>query len=372
MPANKKHHYVPRVYLKNFSINDKTINLYNLSRDIVIREGKLKSQCYRDYLYGVEDGMEKALGLIEGQAAKLFRDIRRELKPPQPGSVAFGSFLTFVFFQRNRTLYAARALNEMFVGMAQKIISYRPDIPKDIFEKVSIEVIEPAVHALVAANQSLHFAMDLSCKLLLAKKGSEFITSDNPVVFYNQALEACQTHNGLGIASKGLQIFFPISPEISILFYDASIYKVGGRREQSVQVTEQHDMDQINILTLANAEENIYFLTSDRINLGKIKTGGKFRITNTCELHTFPGKRTEHENSDLLIHQGIRPKTGLRLSFLKELKTSEVLRNLCNSGHIRHPGLLRDPILVTWDNRWQKSVEAGNKQNFFEYIASQQ
>ncbi|WP_447096802.1 DUF4238 domain-containing protein [Pseudomonas sp. CF10PS3] len=191
------------------------------------------------------------------------------------------------------------------------------------------------------------------------------------MVFYNQALEACQSYQGIGTASKGLQIFFPISPKISIIFYDASVYKVGGRRDQTVQITEQNDMDQINILMLANTEENIYFLNSDRINLKEIKRGIKFRITNTGKLHTLPGNRTEHEHSDMLIHEGIRPKTGLRLSFLKKLSASDELRFLCNSGHLRHPGLLRDPVLVTWDRQWQESVEAGNKQNFFEYMASQ-
>lgn len=346
MPANKKHHYVPRVYLKNFSYNDKTINLFNLSRQIVIRDGKLKSQCYRDYLYGVEDRLEKALGLIEGQAAILFRNIRRELKPPQFETADYGSFLMFVIFQRNRTLYAARAVNEMFVAIAQKFISYHPEFPEDIFDKISITVNDPAVHALIAAEKCLHFAMDLSCKLILAKKGSEFITSDNPVVFYNQALEACGTHQGIGTACKGLQIFFPVSPGITILFFDSNIYKVGGRREQSIQVTEQRDMDQINSLTLANAEDNIYFLSSDRINLKQIKQALKFRIENTGELHTSPGKRTEHECSDILIHQGIRPKTGLKLSFLKELTAAHEIRQLINAGYLRHPGLLRDPALV--------------------------
>ncbi|WLH78046.1 DUF4238 domain-containing protein [Pseudomonas sp. FP2335] len=371
MPANKKHHYVPRVYLKNFSSNDKTINLFNLSREIVISGGKLKSQCYRDYLYGIEDGLEKALGLIEGLAAKLFREIRKDLKPPSPESADYGDLLTYVIFQRNRTLYAARAINEMLVAMAQKLISYRPEIPKDIFEKVSIEVNDPAIHALKAANHSIHFALDLSCKLLLSKKGAEFITSDNPVVFYNQALESCQIHQGLGTASKGLQIFFPVSPEIAIIFYDNSTYKVGGKHGLTIQITEQRDMDQINTLILANAEENIYFLNSDQINLKEIRRGKKFRKENTGELHTFPGKRTENESSDILVHQGIRPKTGLSLSFVKELAGADELRLICENGNIRHPDLLRDPVLVTWDRQWQESVHAGNQQTFFEYMASQ-
>jgi hypothetical protein len=371
MPNNKKHHYVPRMYLKNFSSNGKTINLFNFNQEIMIFGGALKSQCYKDYLYGVEDSLEKALAMIEGEAAKLLREMRKTLKPPIPGSVEHGTFLTFVIFQRNRTLYAARAVNEMLVSMAQKIILYNPTIPKDIFEKISIEVNDPAIHALRAANSSLHFAMDLSPKLLLAKKGTEFITSDNPVIFYNQALEQCDNHHGLGTASKGLQVFFPISPEIAILFYDSSIYKVGGKRDLAIQITEQRDMAQINTLILANAEENIYFLTSDRINFREIKHGSKFRVEHTSKLNILPEKRNEHEQSDLLIHQGIRPKTGLRLSFIKELAPAEQLRSLCYKGYIRHSGMLRDPELVMWDKRWQESVEAGNKQNFFEFIASQ-
>ena len=75
MPTNKKHHYVPRFHLKNFSSDGKLINLYNIASDKVIIGGNLKNQCYKDYFYGKEKRTEKALGVLEGAAAVVLKKI---------------------------------------------------------------------------------------------------------------------------------------------------------------------------------------------------------------------------------------------------------------------------------------------------------
>lgn len=371
MPDNKKHHFVPRVYLKNFSVNGRVINLYNLANDRVVFNAALKSQCYRDYFYGQDQVLEKALGMMEGFSAKLFRKIIECNAPPEPGSEEYAQLVTFVIFQRNRTSQAARAIDEMVASVAKEVISYHPKFDSDFIDLVDIGVKDPAIEALKAASHTLPFALDLACKLLVAKPGSEFVTTDNPVVFYNQALEGVSAHHGLGTASKGLQVFFPVSPSCMIFLYDHSLYKVGGRRERTILVSEQEDIDQLNILLLANAEENIYFLDSDRINLRLIKRGIKFRLENTSELHVVSERKKDGVRSNLIINQGIRPKVGLNLSFIKEFASAEHLRQLAVSGVIRHPGLIRDPDLVQWVELWQQSVEAGSKQNFYQFMASQ-
>ena len=75
MPSNKKHHYVPRFYLKNFSCDSRSISLFNIKAQKIVAEASLKSQCYRDYFYGKEPTIEKALGDMEVIAAQITRFI---------------------------------------------------------------------------------------------------------------------------------------------------------------------------------------------------------------------------------------------------------------------------------------------------------
>lgn len=372
MADNKEQHFVPFSYLKNFSENKKSIHLYNLSKNSIIFNAKLKTQCRREYFYGKEDlSIEKALCLIEGAAAKVFRDIGNPLRSPTPNSIEFGHAITFAIFQHNRTMYAARALNEMVSNMAKKTLSYDSRFSEDFLDCVEIGLHKPAVMAIISASRSLHFGMDLSCKLLIAKEGSEFITSDNPAVFYNQALESCN-HQGLGLASKGLQILLPVSPSRLLLFYDSDIYKVGPRNEKPVFISEQSDMDQINTLILANADINIYFLTSDKVNLKSIIRGKRHRIGQTSTLQTHSMLRNSDTYSDLLVSQKVRPRSGFSLSFIKELTPAKALRFIAESSVINRQDLCRDPELILWDQRYEKSLAEGNTQNFFEFMAAQQ
>ena len=56
MPANKSHHYVPKLYLRNFTRpeNSKSITLYNIEKKRLISNAPIKGQCCRDYFYGNE------------------------------------------------------------------------------------------------------------------------------------------------------------------------------------------------------------------------------------------------------------------------------------------------------------------------------
>jgi hypothetical protein len=87
MPDNKRHHYVPRFYLKRFSPDERYLSLYNIKRKIVIPNAKLYEQCAKNYFYGKTPEAEKALGGAEGEIANLFRMIDQAQLPPPPLSV---------------------------------------------------------------------------------------------------------------------------------------------------------------------------------------------------------------------------------------------------------------------------------------------
>ena len=75
MPSNKKHHYVPRFYLKLFSQNELSINPFNIHAGKTIIDGQLKNQCYKDNFYGITPDVEQALGNIEGTCSRVLKNM---------------------------------------------------------------------------------------------------------------------------------------------------------------------------------------------------------------------------------------------------------------------------------------------------------
>lgn len=52
MAKNKKQHFVPRFYLRKFSADGRSVNIWNLTNEKRIQGANLKNQCYKDYFYG--------------------------------------------------------------------------------------------------------------------------------------------------------------------------------------------------------------------------------------------------------------------------------------------------------------------------------
>jgi hypothetical protein len=67
MPDNKKHHYVPQLYLRRFSHDEKSVPTFIIKSSMVIPNAPIKTQCYRDYFYGQEPDFEHVLGIAEGR-----------------------------------------------------------------------------------------------------------------------------------------------------------------------------------------------------------------------------------------------------------------------------------------------------------------
>ena len=74
MTKKKKHHYIPRFYLKRFSVNNegKIIGLYNHKNKIFIQRAPLKHQACENFLYGEDDEIENALAEMENDVARMF------------------------------------------------------------------------------------------------------------------------------------------------------------------------------------------------------------------------------------------------------------------------------------------------------------
>lgn len=90
MAEKKNQHYVPRRYLRNFLPGEKkAICLYNLPSKKARSNASIKHQCSVPYFYGKDLVIENALQDLEGEVARIIRDIIRTGTVPKPLKISF-------------------------------------------------------------------------------------------------------------------------------------------------------------------------------------------------------------------------------------------------------------------------------------------
>jgi len=259
MATNRNHHFVPQFYLRNFG-NGGSIDLYNLSRKAHVAGASIKGQCQRPYLYGRDPAVEKSLSNLEGAAAGAIADIIRTNTPPETGSAPYFHLVTFILFQWGRTPAAGAVMDAIATKMVRMLLKASPKVPdemRDGIESLRVEYKSPITNSLKLAASMPHLLFDLELKVLVNTVAAEFITSDAPVVLFNQWCQGSSGMGTTGMASRGLQVFFPLSPRHVAVFYDPSVYRVGKRQARSVEVSA-YDVRGINRLQLIVAEDNLY------------------------------------------------------------------------------------------------------------------
>jgi hypothetical protein len=255
MPHNKKHHFVPKFYLRNFSRDEKSIGIYNISSGRTITRGNLGNQCYRDYFYGKNLEIEHALAGMEGSSAHVIKHFLASEAVPRPLSAEHVILSHFVVFQAARTGYEAEA-------MAEATDKFFKTVYRDQFgdlDGYEIGFDDPILMSLQVSSRMVPAIYDLKIKLLRNETSTGFVTSDNPIVRHNQYFEGNDHAGHTGLGQAGLQIFLPLSPKYLCVFYDAQTYKVGDKNSRIVSIVSTEDVAALNALQWLNAHENIYF-----------------------------------------------------------------------------------------------------------------
>lgn len=366
----KRQHYVPRFYLKNFSNDEKFIYIYNLNNNKVILRAPLKNQCNEDYFYSKESVIEDALSGIESLAATIIRTIIVSRTVPPVMSVSHEVLVYFTSLQQGRTKHAADANDEAFDFFHKSILRNTSKFKDSPFDDFRIVNENPTYLPLSTYLLASPLAMDLRIKIIINNSKEPFITSDNPVVMYNQYMEHFTTASTNGLASKGLEIFFPVSPQILLLFYDNEIYRIGSNKTDIIEITSLEEVRRINKLQWLNAHDNVYFSTESETE--SIKQQSELfqperiakipRMVAYKKLCPSPGYTSESVYQ-VSNHQ---LRTQLQLSFIsiRESKRKIPLEN-------RRPNV-RNPLLLSKFNEYEKlfKAAAGNYDggDFWEYL----
>ncbi|MBT2687277.1 DUF4238 domain-containing protein [Bacillus sp. ISL-47] len=282
-------HFVPQFYLKNFSNNKKSIGMYNIGNKRYVKEASIKKQACKDYLYGDDGTIEDMFMDLENECSKIIKNIIATEQIPNKNSQEYSLLILFILLCEARNLKMADSFNNLIDKQAK--ISLKMKANKNKSFKVPIEAIEkskisfniPNLYSIRAIAETYPIIMDLKAILMVSKSERHFITSDNPLVRYNQMYVQRQYKiRGYGLANMGLQLFFPISPKLCICIFDHILYDFFENKEGIIEVYKGKQLDEINKLIYLNSYNTIFF--NDKVHLTYIN-----KII----------KSTRHSNSEL-------------------------------------------------------------------------
>ena len=268
-----------------------------------------------------------------------------------------------------RTLYSVELLNEHYDKFYKNLLRVDPksNFTDKQLDSIRIKCNDPSVEVLKTACLNCYLAFDLDLKIVrIQKQNLKFITSDNPVVFYNQFLPFRRMANNTGLASKGLQVFFPVSPSHLVLLYDKNVYIE--TKNKIIDITVPRDVEQLNRLQFVSALHNIYFSENDYPADKEYTLACKYRRNNKMNVRRFY-KNNEKENLTAFFRENIR--TDLEPSFVNVLEQAKIW--LSKYEQQRFPRVappFRDENLFSYHQNFLKLVKEKkyDPSKFSEYI----
>ncbi len=320
MNAPKRHHYVPKFLLRQFSNDKKNIELIVLKNGFSAR-GPIRRQCYENYIHGHDGALETAFSKLEGETANILSKITTKELEFLDAQSEF-TLKTFVNYQLQRTLGATDKLNQMTDSLIKAIAKHDSRFPDEHLDKIFVKMKNPFIFNLQNAIKMTPMLLDLKVKVIFNEREIDFLCSDNPVIAYNQFIEHHPVLKGrggaTGLAIKGLQIFMPTSPRSGLFLYDPNTYRVGSTSSIGVGLSKR-DVISLNKLQVFNAVNCIYFKEVSKIGFSssecaqlhkESKERGSVKLDDS-----FRGTRSDGKESILIHHQNIDVRIGTKFSF---------------------------------------------------------
>ena len=251
MATNKNQHFVPRCYLRQFTIDgaNKAINLYNIDRDKFVEHAPVKNQCSGDYFYGKDPKLERSIQSVEHAYGSTIHKI---LQPDYFLTDEHRRLLKlFWLLQYLRTEEAAKRSVDIADELASTV---RMDDPR--FRLQMGDAVQAGMQAFA---ENMEIVSDLKVCLVRNRSRVPFVTSDDPAILTNRwHLQNVQRKAlSFGLNSAGALAVLPLSPGVLCLAYDSDIHSVPHHRGW-VDIRKGTDADAFNQHQYLNCRANIF------------------------------------------------------------------------------------------------------------------
>ena len=212
----------------------------------------------------------------------------------------------FILISSARTLKRGNQTNNDYTTLIKKVLEVEePELFKRIMnageDRLFVKMKYPALPFIKVTQQFVPLVIDLKMELLINRSTIDYVTSDNPTVFYNQLFQEKNLSRGFGWGESGIQFIVPISPRIAICMYDSEVYDI----KENI-LNSNSTINKLNELFLNNADELIVFIyggdakaKSEKLSYidRLVKRRGDPSVQDDdCHMITFSNKQTVGKN----------------------------------------------------------------------------
>lgn len=269
MSTGKNHHFVPQFYFRRFSADEKSICSLIRHSGNVIPKAPIKGQASKHWFYGDAE-TEKALADIEGVCSTALRELSALDDPTKLAGEHVEALMLHLALQRSRTDSARRTNKPIQDNLARLMAEVAVNTSEELEdeEKTRLRLLLPQFEAdpvaaqklaMAAAVESASALLDLRPVLLVNRTTRPFIFGDAPVVFFNAYCRNVRHRGVLGLASPGLLVAFPLSPNSALLLMDAEVYRTRSPHKNRVHLRDLGDVAGLNRLQMHAASNCVYF-----------------------------------------------------------------------------------------------------------------
>lgn len=277
MAANKNQHYVPQVYLRPFSEdnNNKSISLFLINHQKVIKNAPIKNQCSSDYFYGEDLILENQFSQFEGKHKTLLDKI-----------TADNYILSKKDSDHLKKTWAVQYLRTEGAAKHLSVLSQNLSVIAESSE-LELSLKEAVIQSLLSLQDTLSSIDDLDVSLIKNSTKTPFITSDNPAILTNQwHLTSLGTTQGFGMQSAGIILLLPLTPNIMCVIHDKDLYSLNTKNGWVNKITTG-DVEALNQHQILNCNNTVFFKDIFDITSNNLQSYMKNRILNRYSLNVF-------------------------------------------------------------------------------------
>lgn len=223
----KIQHYVPRLYLRNFSAKSgKCFFIYSFDKTttskFLVNIKRIGCERYFYEIPGDSDQLiEKTLGRIESGFNTAYQKLIKAEDSTCLTNEDKISFAYFIATQWIRTKEQRETIKDLIDQLTKQLL--KDELSKELenqVEKANTEQFIRLVHRDVLKGIPLYSDIILNKKwiLFINKTDTPYWTSDHPINLYNPI--SFGPFGNLGLLSKGIQIYFPLTIKLSLCLCD--------------------------------------------------------------------------------------------------------------------------------------------------------
>lgn len=261
----KNQHYVPQCLLKHFGCDakkGKKINVFDIERSVMRYNQSVKEVFSQNYFYGKDNEVETFMAeRIEGSASKVLdKIVDGDFNIVDEDVLTLHRFVLSLFCRTpEASERVSEFVNSQLESMVREFLSLNGFDPEEASagrfnfyqERLASRItVQGVLDAVILGDLEYHIIKNDST--------SEFYISDHPVFIYNWLYRDLKHPGVTSITATGLQIFLPLSPQITLCLYDPKVYKYG-QKSLVTCISKDEDIEILNSFQVINSNSIIGF-----------------------------------------------------------------------------------------------------------------